>query len=150
MAITGEGKTRGTSALMMINATINQHVAYITPRAKDKISPEFIHLWLQSKYHQIRTSSEGWGSTKAAITCSDVKCYPIPVPPIKEQAEIVRVIEEKKTIFTNLLLSCEKEIEILQERRTALISAAVTGKIDVRDWVAPDTQDIEEPEETTA
>jgi len=150
MAITGEGKTRGTSALMMINATINQHVAYITPRAKDKISPEFIHLWLQSKYQQIRTSSEGWGSTKAAITCSDVKCYPIPVPPLKEQAEIVRAIEEKKTIFTNLLLSCEKEIEILQERRTALISAAVTGKIDVRDWVAPDTQDVEEPQEATA
>jgi len=150
MAITGEGKTRGTSALMMIDATINQHVAYITPRAKNKISPEFIHLWLQSKYQQIRTSSEGWGSTKAAITCSDVKCYPIPVPPLKEQAEIVRAIEEKKTIFTNLLLSCEKEIEILQERRTALISAAVTGKIDVRDWVAPDTQDVEEPQEATA
>ncbi|SFR09062.1 type I restriction enzyme, S subunit [Enterobacter sp. kpr-6] len=150
MAITGEGKTRGTSALMMIDATINQHVAYITPRAKNKISPEFIHLWLQSKYQQIRTSSEGWGSTKAAITCSDVKCYPIPVPPLKEQAEIVRAIEEKKTIFTNLLLSCEKEIEILQERRTALISAAVTGKIDIRNWVAPDTQNVEEPQEATA
>ncbi|MDK5270859.1 hypothetical protein P9955_27005, partial [Serratia nevei] len=37
-----------------------------------------------------------------------------------------------------------------QERRTALISAAVTGKIDVRDWVAPDMQDVEEPQETTA
>lgn len=150
MAITGEGKTRGTSALMMINATINQHVAYITPREKDKILPEFIHLWLQSKYQQIRTSSEGWGSTKAAITCSDVKCYPIPMPPLKEQAEIVSAIEDKKAIFTSLLLSCEQEIEILQERRTALISAAVTGKIDVRDWVAPDTQDIEATQEATA
>ncbi|KFB98721.1 type I restriction-modification system, specificity subunit S [Trabulsiella guamensis ATCC 49490] len=41
-------------------------------------------------------------------------------------------------------------IRLLQERRTALISAAVTGKIDVRDWVAPDTQDVEEPQEATA
>ena len=135
---------------MMINATISQHVAYITPRKNDKISAEFIHLWLQSKYQQIRTNSEGWGSTKAAITCSDVKYYPIPVPPLKEQTEIVRAIEEKKAIFTNLLLSCEKEIEILQERRTALISAAVTGKIDVRDWVALDTQAVEESQEATA
>ena len=150
IAITGEGKTRGTSALMMINATINQHVAYITPRAKDRILPEFIHLWLQSKYQKIRTSSEGWGSTKAAITCSDVKCYPIPMPPLKEQIEIVSAIEDKKAIFTSLLLNCEQQIEILQERRTALISAAVTGKIDVRDWVAPDTQDVEEPQEATA
>ena len=44
----------------------------------------------------------------------------------------------------------EQTIQILQERRTALISAAVTGKIDVRDWVAPDTQDAEEPQEATA
>ena len=41
-------------------------------------------------------------------------------------------------------------LSLLQERRTALISAAVTGKIDVRDWVAPDTQDVEESQEATA
>ena len=41
-------------------------------------------------------------------------------------------------------------IILLQERRTALISAAVTGKIDVRDWVAPDTQDVKEPQEASA
>lgn len=44
----------------------------------------------------------------------------------------------------------EEAIQLLQERRTALISAAVTGKIDLRDWVAPDTQAIEEPQETIA
>jgi type I restriction enzyme S subunit len=44
----------------------------------------------------------------------------------------------------------EQAIQLLQERRTALISAAVTGKIDVRDWVAPEMQEVEEPQETTA
>ena len=43
-----------------------------------------------------------------------------------------------------------EQVKLLQERRTALISAAVTGKIDVRDWVAPDTQDIEASQEATA
>lgn len=43
-----------------------------------------------------------------------------------------------------------EQVKLLQERRTALISAAVTGKIDVRDWVATDTQDVEEPQEATA
>ncbi|HDW8036325.1 restriction endonuclease subunit S [Yersinia enterocolitica] len=150
MAITGEGKTRGTSALMMIDATINQHVAYITPRTTNKILPEFIHLWLQSKYQQIRTISAGWGSTKAAITCSDVKSYPIPIPPIKEQLEIIKAIEKEKNNFSNLLCICEKQIELLQERRTALISAAVTGKIDVRDWVAPEAREVEVLQEVTA
>ncbi|NLU16553.1 MAG: restriction endonuclease subunit S [Serratia liquefaciens] len=150
MAITGEGKTRGTSALMMIDATINQHVAYITPRTTHKILSDFIHLWLQSKYQQIRTISAGWGSTKAAITCSDVKNYPIPVPPIKEQLEIIRDIEKEKDNFSNLLCICEKQIELLQERRTALISAAVTGKIDVRNWVAPEDEKAEVSQEATA
>lgn len=52
--------------------------------------------------------------------------------------------------FDDLTQKALKQIELLQERRTALISAAVTGKIDVRDWVAPDTQDVEEPQEATA
>nr|WP_275323439.1 hypothetical protein [Xenorhabdus bovienii] len=43
-----------------------------------------------------------------------------------------------------------KQVALLQERRTALISAAVTGKIDVRNWVAPDSQEIEESQETAA
>ena len=43
-----------------------------------------------------------------------------------------------------------EQVKLLQERRTALISAAVTGKIDVRDWVAPDTQAVEESQEATA
>ena len=48
------------------------------------------------------------------------------------------------------LEKADELIRLMQERRTALISAAVTGKIDVRDWVAPDTQDVEASQETTA
>lgn len=74
----------------------------------------------------------------------------IPVPPKTEQEKIYA----HTTIALNQLdLVIQKSVitvERLQERRTALISAAVTGKIDVRDWVAPDTSNIEESEEATA
>ncbi len=74
----------------------------------------------------------------------------IPVPPQTEQEKIY----VHTTIALNQLdLVVQKSVitvELLQERRTALISAAVTGKIDVREWVAPDTSDIEVLEETTA
>lgn len=43
-----------------------------------------------------------------------------------------------------MLRRCEEAIKLLQERRSALISAAVTGKIDVRDWQAPES-DATEP-----
>ena len=65
------------------------------------------------------------------------------VPPKQEQIEIETYIVEKlKGIDCAIDLS-ERSIGLMQERRTALISAAVTGKIDVRNWQAPTT--INEP-----
>lgn len=74
----------------------------------------------------------------------------IPVPPIDEQEKIYSHAREALEKLDVLLQKSQLTIEFFQERRTALISAAVTGKIDVRDWVAPDTQDVEEPQEATA
>jgi len=74
----------------------------------------------------------------------------IPVPPIDEQHWIIKSISDQMLRFELLEEKALTGIRLLQERRTALISAAVTGKIDVRDWVAPETQDAEEPQEATA
>ncbi len=60
------------------------------------------------------------------------------LPPIVEQQEIVEHIEKMKSKFNDLVESAEQAIQLMQERRTALISAAVTGKIDVRGWQAHD------------
>ncbi len=60
------------------------------------------------------------------------------LPPINEQQEIVAYIEKMKNTFNDLVYKAEQAIQLMQERRTALISAAVTGKIDVRGWVAPE------------
>lgn len=74
----------------------------------------------------------------------------IPVPPIDEQEKICSHAREALEKLDVLLQKSQLTIEIFQERRTALISAAVTGKIDIRDWIAPDTQDVEESQEATA
>lgn len=60
------------------------------------------------------------------------------LPPINEQQEIVAYIEKMKNTFNDLVYKAEQAIQLMQERRTALISAAVTGKIDVRGWRAPE------------
>lgn len=60
----------------------------------------------------------------------------LPIPPENEQAEIAVWLINKTDIVDSLLEKARNGIELLQERRTALISAAVTGKIDVRDWQA--------------
>lgn len=54
--------------------------------------------------------------------------------------EIVDYVDTQAETFDTLQAESERAIELLQERRTALISAAVTGKIDVRGWKAPETE----------
>ena len=61
---------------------------------------------------------------------------PIPLPPVKQQIEIVESIERETNGIVALITEAERAIALLQERRTALITAAVTGKIDVRDYAA--------------
>lgn len=136
MAITGEGKTRGLVTVTEIEATINQHVAFIEPRGNE-LFPTFLHDWLSANYSRLRHDSADWGSTKAAITCADIRAYPLPLPPIDEQEAICRFIGSKSSLIDGLVASANENVELLQERRSALISAAVTGKIDVRDWQPP-------------
>lgn len=61
----------------------------------------------------------------------------IPVPPKKEQVEIVSFLNRKTGMLDTLIEKSVKAITLMQERRTALISAAVTGKIDLRGWTPP-------------
>ncbi|WP_415837947.1 hypothetical protein [Serratia silvae] len=73
-------------------------------------------------------------------------------PPLKEQYIISDYINKQLTKFNELVNQAILQVKLLQERRTALISAAVTGKIDVRNWMAP-THDVvthQEPQEATA
>ncbi|WP_341521386.1 restriction endonuclease subunit S [Pseudomonas sp. G.S.17] len=70
------------------------------------------------------------------ITGTKVTNERIPIPPFDEQREIQRHVIELMEQFEMLSSQAETGITLLKERRTALISAAVTGKIDVRNWVA--------------
>ena len=54
------------------------------------------------------------------------------VPPVQEQNRIVTFLEGRKESLDTLTAEAQRAIDLLQERRTALISAAVTGQIDVR------------------
>ena len=59
------------------------------------------------------------------------------IPPLDEQVQLVLYLNQKIETFNSLIEKSSRAIQLMQERRTALISAAVTGKIDVRNWQAP-------------
>jgi type I restriction enzyme S subunit len=58
--------------------------------------------------------------------------FPVAVPPIPEQQSLVEMIEARAAQFDGLVAQATHAITLLQERRSAVISAAVTGQIDVR------------------
>lgn len=135
VAITGQGKTRGMSAVLHIEATINQHIAFITPRSP-VASAEFINLALTAAYKTLRAISEDAGSTKGALTCEDLKRFKIAIPSANEQQDLLSYIRTETNTINTALIRFEREIELLREYRTRLIADVVTGKLDVREAAA--------------
>lgn len=77
------------------------------------------------------------GSTFNEVSIETVRELAIAVPPLDEQTTIVGFVAFEERAFSSLTTEAERAIALLKERRGALISAAVTGKIDVRGLVAP-------------
>ena len=82
---------------------------------------------------ELRTRATG--STALGIKASQLKSSLIAVPSMREQDEIARTVRSESEGVDVLIAKIREAIDHLREFRTALISAAVTGKIDVREAV---------------
>ena len=134
IAITGQGKTRGRAVVLSFDATINQHLAYVSPD-HSRLNPWFLRWTLLSAYEYLRSISDAAGGTKGALTCEDVANLHVPVPPIDEQYAIVAYITNQTSKLDRLRTAMERTRALLRERRRSLVSAAVTGLIDVESAV---------------
>lgn len=116
------------------------------------LNPEFLVIAMRSKYmrEQIELSISGAEGLANNIPQSLVKSYIFAAPTLKEQNHIV----EKLELFSQKTEQQEQSINLaigrLHEYRTALITAAVTGQIDVRDWQAPQSLDPSKPDKEVA
>ncbi|EIQ7158221.1 MULTISPECIES: restriction endonuclease subunit S [Citrobacter] len=146
IVVIGIGATLGKVAFVEHEFSCNQQINIITP--SKTVDHKYLTYSLLNQVEQMKQSSNA--STIGIMNQEKTKQIWIAVPPKDEQIKIVSVLSQKEIEFDELLKKSEYQILLLQERRTALISAAVTGKIDVRDWGVPNTQDIEEPEEAIA
>lgn len=143
VGITGQGKTRGMSSKLTFRATINQHLVYVKPYG-DSINVDYLHHIFERAYAYLRNESDAGGSTKGAITCSQIENLAIPLPPLAEQEQIVRFVDGDNSRISRLQKKVKAALQRLQEYRAALITNAVTGKIDVRDFCIPTTTEQRE------
>lgn len=134
LAITGQGKTRGRAVVLSFDATINQHLAYVSPDLS-RLDPWFLRWIFLSAYAFLRSISDDAGGTKGALTCEDVANLRLPVPPIDEQRAIVTHIANETGRLGELYAATERTIVLLKERRAALIAAVVTGQIDTSVYI---------------
>ena len=127
IAITGQGKTLGHCAVLGIEATINQHLAYIEVDA-NRVHPSFVRGYLETQYDFFRQVGLGGGSTKGALTCAFLRRFPIPIPSVlEEQREIVSILE---AIDRKIDLHGRKRA-VLEELFKALLHKLMTGEIRV-------------------
>ena len=119
------------ASTLLFEATINQHVAFLKP-LKSKAEVGFLRRVFDMAYLFLRNESDGGGSTKGAITCGQIGAMKVPVPPLAEQIAIAEFLDCETAKIDRMVEKIEAAIRKLQEYRTALITAAVTGKIDVR------------------
>ena len=105
---------------------VNNHAHVLRPASF--ISPEF----LASALNGVDYSWYIAGATRDKLTQSDMRSIPVQLPPLHEQHAISSYLERETRKLDALASTAGEVVEMLKEYRTALISAAVTGKIDVR------------------
>ena len=137
----------GLSAITTKPMAVSQHlIAWVCD--EKFIIPEFLLLVFYAMEKEFERYT--FGAAIKTIGMDNVRGLKSPFPPVEEQHQLIDWAFNKIEKIKSSISKVEDMLSLLQERRTALISAAVTGKIDVRDWVAPETQDVEEPEEAIA
>ena len=123
----------GLAAITTRVMAVSQHViAWICD--EEKVIPEYLLLVFYAMKDELERYT--FGATLKTIGMADVKKLVGVFPSISEQQSIVENVFVAKEKFDFSVSKVEAAIQLSKERRTALISAAVTGKIDVRDWQA--------------
>ncbi|EIV5644619.1 TPA: restriction endonuclease subunit S [Klebsiella pneumoniae] len=144
------GASIGRSCIVptpFVEANVNQHVCIL--RFTENIR-DFISYAMKSSSTKEQIEACQVGGNREGLNFEQASKINICLPPEEEIGAVLGYLKIRLPQLDTLEKKAANIILLLQERRTALISAAVTGKIDVRDWVAPDTQDVKEPQEASA
>ncbi|MEO8324605.1 MAG: restriction endonuclease subunit S [Nitrospirota bacterium] len=118
-----------------VRITLNQDMKAL--KFNERVNVEYAANYILGNVASLLLEWSKEGATVESIEQEYLSGSLFPVPPLEEQIEINEEVKERMDVFQSLEDRAARGIALLQERRTALMSAAVTGKIDVRNWVAP-------------
>ena len=129
VAIAMYGATIGRLGILGKDAATNQACCVINP--SKALNNKYLFYWLYATRQEIINFSSG--GSQPNVNREKIASLKVSVPKLKEQTQIVNFLDHETAKIDTLIEKQQQLIKLLQERRTALISAAVTGKIDVKD-----------------
>ena len=138
------GATTGVTAIVETDLDFNIWSPLAVVRCGSDMVPQYVLNYMRSK-NFLEGVTLNWSfGTQQNIGMGVIANLAIPVPPKAEQIEIVAYIENQLGSHVALIADATRAIGLLRERRAVLISAAVTGKIDVCGLVAKQSDVAEE------
>lgn len=132
-------------------ACLNSHLLLFRPLLRDGIKTfhtKFMFYLMQTEHFQGFIRNNGTGATFLGISQQAIGNHRLILPDYEEQLSIAKFLDEQVSKLSALENKKNQMMALLFERRAALISAAVTGKIDVRNWKPIDNKNTEKVEVT--
>jgi type I restriction enzyme S subunit len=132
LVTTRTGANLGMTAVVTPELDRSQCFTLLVATLRDPHHPRFYCYLMNAVPTQFYFLVEGWGAGQHNLSVPIIQEMPVPIPPPEEQKRILDYILRATTLSEELVAKIQHGIARLQEYRTALISAAVTGQIDVR------------------
>ncbi|MFI8776548.1 restriction endonuclease subunit S [Brachybacterium paraconglomeratum] len=114
-----------------VDGYVSQHVA-LSRLDESRLDPHYVGWVMLSTAGQDQLKQGAAGGTKVQLALDDIRELVVPAPPVEEQIEIALYLNEQTSRIDTLIAKAEEHIALAKERRSALITAAVTGQTDVR------------------
>jgi type I restriction enzyme S subunit len=115
IALNGQGKTRGTVALLRTKATCNQSLVSISPKKGINVIPEYLFCNLYGRYEEIRKITGDTGNDRRGLNMPLLKKLDIPIAPLSEQKRIVEILDKAFAAIDKAKANVETNLENAQE-----------------------------------
>ena len=130
--------TIGTVSYVDIDAEFLVSYSCVTIKPDiSKLLGFYLFYYFQSDAFMQGIQSKINTNTQGNVGINDLEKLEVALPSLAEQTEIINFLQLRLSKLNEVSTRAQEAIRLMQERRTALISAAVTGKIDVRNWESP-------------
>lgn len=122
IGLAGQGRTRGTVAINLIELCTNQSIAAILPN--NRFIPEYLYYNLDARYEELRSLSTGDGG-RGGLNLTIIRSLDVPLPNIMEQTAIASVLSDIDTEITTL----EQQLDKTRNLKQGMMQELLTGRI---------------------